>query len=233
MSRETNCVVLLSGGLDSTVLLHWVKERYDKVFPLYIAYNSSHMTQELPAAVDTCKNLKLDLEITTVIGDFSGSSLTDSTIITPDNLKDTINVVVPFRNLIMLSLAAAYADKVNAGVIAISPTKEDQEIFRDCRREFYNYVEATLNKGAKYDLPYQLLTPFITNTKDEVILFGVDMDVDFSKTWSCYNPIRRELTNDEKVAKTPICKPCGVCPACRVREKGFTLAGISDPLRSN
>lgn len=220
MGRDTNCVVLLSGGLDSTVMLYWVKERYDKVFPLYINYGSSHKEKEFHAAQQTCKELGLFLEEVKLTGNIlSDSSLVDKSIKTPDDLKDTINTVVPFRNIMMISIAASYADKVNAGVIATSPTREDFDVFRDCRREFHDALEKTLQIAAKYDQPYQILTPFITNTKEDVIRIGVDMDVDFSKTWSCYNPQRDE--------------PCGVCPACRVREKGFMLAGVKDPLRRN
>jgi 7-cyano-7-deazaguanine synthase len=217
MSRETNCVVLLSGGLDSTVMLYWIKERYDKVFPLYINYGSSHMANEFCAAITTCKDLKLDLETVIITGSiFSGSSLTNKEVKTPDDLKDTINVVVPFRNLNMISLAASYADKVDAGVIAISPTAEDREVFRDCRREFYDALEVSLKYGSKYEQTYQILTPFINNTKEDIVRIGVDLDVDFSNTWSCYNP-------QDNI-------PCKVCPACIVREKGFKLAGIKDPL---
>lgn len=220
MSRDTNCVVLLSGGLDSTVMLYWVKERYDKVFPLYINYGSRHMLKELPAATVTCKELNLNLDIVTVVGDvFSGSSLVDKNIDTPVDANETINVVVPFRNLVMISLAASYADKVNAGVIATSPTREDFDVFRDCRRDFHDLLEQILQKSAKYEQPYQILTPFINYSKDEIIRIGYDLDVDFSNTWSCYNPLENGSI-------------CGVCPACKVREKGFDFAGIVDPLRS-
>jgi len=221
MGRDTNCVVLLSGGLDSTVMLHWVKERYDKVFPLYINYGSRHMTKELSAAERTCKEFKLYLEIATVVGDiFLGSALVDRNIDIPANPDETIKAVVPFRNLVMLSLAASYADKVNAGVIATSPTREDFDVFRDCRRDFHDLFEQVLQKSAKYDQPYQILTPFINYSKDEIIRIGYDLDVDFSNTWSCYDP-----QEDGSV--------CGFCPACKVREKGFEFAGIVDPLRSN
>ncbi len=218
MSRTENCVVLYSGGLDSTVLLYWLKERYSNVSPLYINYGSSHRSKEYPAAVDTCKLLGLYLTQVTLVGEIlSGSSLVDKSVQTPDTLDLTINTVVPFRNLIMLSLAASYADKVDAGVIATSPTKEDFEVFRDCRRNFHDSLETTLKLGAKFDQYYQILTPFINYTKEEVIRTGIGLDVDFKSTWTCYNP-------------TPEGTPCLVCPSCRVRAKGFLDAGIKDPL---
>lgn len=221
MKREENCVVLYSGGLDSTVLLYWVKERYNKVFPLYVNYGSSHKECEYAAATRTCKELGLHLEEVTLSNSiFSGSSLTNKDVETPNDLSQTINVVVPFRNIIMLSLAASYADKVSAGVLATSPTKEDFEVFRDCRREFHDAFEKTLQLSAKFDQYYQILTPFINNTKEEVIRIGAGMDVNFSNCWSCYSP-KAELGKYI---------PCGVCPACQVRAKGFSAVGIVDPL---
>ena len=220
MFRSENCVVLYSGGLDSTVLVHWVKERYSNVYPLYINYGSTHKEKEYAAAVATCKQLNLELTAVNLTGDIlSGSSLVDRSIETPDTLSLTINTVVPFRNLIMLALAACYADKVYAGVLATSPTKEDFEVFRDCRREFHDSLETTLKLGAKFDQYYQVLTPFVNYTKEEVIRMGVGLDVDFKSTWTCYNP-------------TVDGEPCRVCPSCRVREKGFLDAGLKDPLIS-
>lgn len=215
--RNNTAVVLLSGGLDSTVLLYWMKERFSKIHPLYVDYGSSHKLMELSKAQETCKDLELQLHVAQVSIDFlKGSSLTDNTVETPDELKDTINVVVPFRNTMMIVLAAAFADSVGAGVISISPTLEDFAVFRDCRREFIDSLKTTLMLGSKYEQEYDILTPFIHYTKEEVISVGLSLDVDFTKTWSCYNP------QDGKA--------CGVCPACIVRKKGFDALNIKDPL---
>jgi len=216
MSREENAVVLLSGGLDSTVLTYWVKERYTKVYPLYINYGSTHQPREFAAAQRTCKELGLVLERVDVQSNiFRGAALTDAATEIPNNLSETIKVVVPFRNTLLLTFGAAYADAVDASVIAASPTKEDFDVFRDCRREFFDSLEGTLTLGAKYEQPYQILTPFINYTKEEIIGIGVTLDVLFSNTWSCY-------TGGEV--------PCQTCPACRVRQKGFAFANVPDPL---
>lgn len=217
LTRDEKVVVLYSGGLDSTVLLYWCKERFKEVYPLYVNYNSSHKEYEFDAAQRTCKELGLKLQMVDVNADiFKGSALSDVNQSMPTDLKDTINVVVPFRNLMFMTLGAAYADAVNAGNIATSPTKEDFEVFRDCRRDFYDAVEATLSLGAKYSFAYSILTPFINDTKSEVIQKGIKMDVNFENTWTCYSPQEG--------------KPCGTCPSCQVRSKGFQEANLIDPL---
>lgn len=216
MAANENVVVLLSGGLDSAVLTYWLKERYTKVYPLYIKYGSKHSSKELKAAQETCKDLGLELtviEVPEVL--FSNAALTNEAMPVPKSLEDTIQVVVPFRNLMFITFGAAYAEQVGATTIALSPTKEDYSVFRDCRREFFDSAEKTLSLGSKYERSFAILTPFINYTKEDIITLGVKMDVNFAHTWSCY------LGESE---------PCGTCPACRVRMKGFGFAGVSDPL---
>lgn len=215
---ETKIVVLLSGGLDSTVTLYWCKKRFDKIYPLYIDYGSSHKEKEFKCASDICIKNGFNLEVVKVASTiFKKSALTDKTQEMPSNLDDTINVVVPFRNLMMVTFAAAYADSVGATNIAISPTKEDYEVFRDCRRPFYDKLEQVLELGSKYEKKYQILTPFINEYKEGVIKEGIKLGVPFESTWTCY----------EKGTK-----PCGKCPSCQVRAKGFKELGIFDPLIS-
>ena len=228
--RNERVVVLYSGGLDSTTLLYWCKEKFAEVYPLYINYGSSHRELEYAAALATCETLGLTLETAKVEGDiFKRAALTDASVEMPSNLSETINVVVPFRNLMFMTLGAAYADAMDAGVIATSPTKEDFEVFRDCRREFYDHVEKTLAKGSKYENGYTIITPFITNTKAEVIQAGMDLNVDFSKTWTCYNP-QKVATPVLEGGDEVVVTPCGVCPSCQVRNMGFAALNIIDPL---
>ena len=230
MSKKA--VVLYSGGLDSTVMLHeCVKELgKENVFPLYVNYGSKHCEQEFMAHVVNCKDLGLDKNhehIVIVSQIFSNSALTGADQDVPSSLDDTIKVVVPFRNLSLATFGAMYADKIEANssevcegtpqrYIYMSPTKEDYEVFRDCRRDFFDSLEVTLNFGAKYEVEYNVVTPNIYLSKGDIIKKGVDLGVDFTKTWTCYNPVNE--------------KPCGTCPSCQVRAKGFEEAGIVDPL---
>lgn len=215
---KKGCVVLLSGGLDSTVMLHGCVLSYgsENVFPLYVNYGSKHKVYELAAAKVTCKELGLTLKTVEVSKDiFLNAALTDPATKVPSDLKNTINVVVPFRNLSLATFGAMYADMMDVNDIYLSPTKEDFEVFRDCRREFFDKVEATLELGAKYEKHYFVLTPHIHMTKAEVIQRGVELDVNFLNTWTCYDPQSS--------------RPCRVCPACQVREKGFKELGLNDP----
>jgi len=208
---DNRCVVLYSGGLDSSVMLHECVKNYgkDNVFPLYINYGSKHYAQEHNVAQITCAKLGLTLNVITLDpAIFDNAALTGIDQPVPDNLEDTIKVVVPFRNQCLVTFAAMLADKVGALKIYISPTREDYNVFRDCRREFFDMLELSLNYGAKYDVDYSICTPNIFLSKEEVIQKGLELGVDFELTWSCYNP-----TLDQK--------PCGICPACRVRQKGF------------
>jgi 7-cyano-7-deazaguanine synthase len=115
----------------------------------------------------------------------------------------------------MNCLAASYSESKELVFIATSPTKEDFEVFRDCRREFFDSLEKTLNLGAKYDKNYIIITPFIHMTKGEVIREGQRLNVPFENTWTCYEG--KET-------------PCMTCPSCQVRIQGFKDAGIIDPL---
>lgn len=216
--RKPGCVVLLSGGLDSTVMLYGCIKDYGKenVFPLYVNYGSKHRKYEYAAAVVTCSNFELKLiEVEVSKGIFSNAALTGNDVKVPNDLKDTIQIVVPFRNLSLATFGAMYADIVGVSNIYMSPTKEDYEVFRDCRRNFFDLVEATLEMGSKYEKTYLVKTPHIDMTKAEVIQKGVELGVDFKNTWTCYDPQEG--------------KPCKVCPACQVRAKGFKEFGIEDP----
>lgn len=208
---KNKCVVLYSGGLDSAVMLYGCVKDFGKenVYPLYVNYGSKHHIKEYTVAVDNCA--RLGIPLTTINLDpsiFDNVALTGANQDVPDNLEDTIKVVVPFRNQCLVTFAAMLADKVGAENIYISPTKEDYGVFRDCRREFFDTLELSLKYGAKYDVDYNIITPHIYMTKEEVIQRGLDLGVDFDLTWSCYNP------KEDGTA-------CEVCPACRVRQKGF------------
>lgn len=212
-------VALLSGGLDSTTMVYWLKNRGYDVKPLYVDYGSKHKAKELEAAQITCKKLGLSLfQLKFDLTTFSNSALTDKTKDVPDTLSEAADTVVPFRNMLLTTLGAIYADSCNTNLIAISPTKEDFEVYRDCRRVFFTQMESTLKMGSKTGgSGYEILTPFIDKVKGDVIKMGVTLKVPFEDTYTCYKGGT---------------KPCGTCPSCLVRAKGFTDAGIEDPLFS-
>ena len=216
--NNKGCVVLLSGGLDSTVMLYGCVKEYgaENVHPLYVNYGSKHRSYEYAAAKVSCHELGLTLkEIEVSRSIFANAALTSESQPLPTDLKDTINVVVPFRNLSLATFGAMYADMQQVNKIYMSPTKEDYSVFRDCRRDFFDMVESALDLGAKFEGSYFIKTPHIEMTKEQVIKRGIELGVNFLNTWTCYEPVNT--------------KPCGTCPACQVRAKGFAEVGIADP----
>ena len=167
------------------------------------------------AATVPLKILPLDLR---TIG---GSALTDD-IDVPESETTGIPVTyVPARNTIMLSLALAYAEVLGADDIFIGVNAVDYSGYPDCRPEFISAFENLANlatrAGVEGNNPYTIHTPLIQLSKAEIIRTGLDLDVDYKLTHSCYDP------NAAGVA-------CGRCDSCLLRLKGFSEAGRDDPV---
>lgn len=213
---DKNIVTLLSGGLDSTVMVYWFLNQGYNVKPLYVDYGSKHKAKELECAQTTCKKLVLDLKVIKFdLTQLGNSALTDKNIEIPENMEQAIDTVVPFRNMLLTTLGTAYAESFNINTVGLSPTKEDYAVYRDCRRTFFTEMELTLQLASKNNKGYIILTPFIDKTKEDIITIGAKLKVPFEDTWTCYKGGS---------------KPCGLCPACQVRSKGFRVAGLEDPL---
>ena len=220
-STEKNAVVLLSGGLDSATVLAIATGRGFNCHALSVDYGQRHRS-ELQAAENVAnafsaklKTIELDLRA------FGGSALTDD-IDVPEEEGEGIPVTyVPARNTIMLSLALAWAEVLEADDIFIGVNAVDYSGYPDCRPEFINAYEEMANLATKAGVVGNRLTihtPLIDLSKADIIRQGTDLGVDYSKTVSCYQ------ADDEGRA-------CGVCDSCRLRAAGFEAAGISDPTR--
>ena len=122
------------------------------------------------------------------------------------------STVVPNRNMIMLSLAAARAIAVGADGVAYAAHSGDHAIYPDCRPEFADAVAAALR--ICHYTPIELERPFVDMTKADIVRLGAELGVDFSKTWSCYKGGE---------------KHCGKCGTCVERREAFRLAGVPDP----
>ena len=215
-------VVLLSGGLDSSVALYLAKSKGFEVIALSFDYGQRH-ARELRAAKEIAKKAGVtDHQIVSLnMTSWGGSSLTDKNIEVEDgdvNRDDIPVTYVPARNMIFLSVAASVAEANEAQNIFIGVSEVDYSGYVDCRREFIDAMEKAVNlgtvMGAERNMPIRIHAPFVNMTKSEEIKLGMELGVDFSLTWSCYRGGE---------------KPCGKCDSCLLRAKAFAEAGFEDP----
>jgi 7-cyano-7-deazaguanine synthase len=214
-------VVLLSGGLDSSVVIHLAKAEGFEVYALSFDYGQKH-NKELECARATAKKVgAMQHNIVTLqLNLWGGSSLTDSKMDVEDGdvtRTDIPQTYVPARNMVFLSVAASYAEALGAQDIFIGVSEVDYSGYVDCREVFIRSMENTINlgtvMGAEKGEKIRLHTPFINKTKAEEITLGEQLGVDWSLTWSCY---RGGI------------KPCGTCDSCLLRAKAFSEAGVVD-----
>jgi 7-cyano-7-deazaguanine synthase len=216
-------VVLLSGGLDSAVLLAVARAEGFECHCLSVDYGQRHRA-ELDAARRVAhalgavahKVMRVDL---TAIG---GSALTDPHIAVPERPSDGIPVTyVPARNTILLSLGLAWAEVLSAADLFIGANSIDYSGYPDCRPEYLHAYEEMANlatRAAVEGASFTVHRPLIYLTKAEIIRRGTDLGVDFSATVSCY-----QASTDGWA--------CGRCDACRLRRAGFEAARLPDPTR--
>lgn len=215
------CIVPVSGGLDSTVILHWVASEGHEVHAVSYNYGQRHFDQEMKCAIQNCEKLakthkQIDLSFFKDI--VSSSSLVNDSIDvakTKDVLGDpqTVNYV-PNRNMMMLSICTAYAESIGAtSVYHGSALVDSQAGYWDGSIEFINAIN-NVNQLNRRDR-VEIVAPLITKSKKDIIELGVCLGVDFKNTWTCYEGKE---------------KACGECPACSSRIQGFIDAGYIDPV---
>ena len=211
---------ILSGGMDSTTTTYIAKNEGYEVVSLHFNYGQRTQTKELESFNKVCEDLNItnkyiiDLDFFTQIG---ASALTDKNIDVPTaGLEDGIPVTyVPFRNGIFLSIAGAIAEKENCEAIFIGVVEEDSSGYPDCRENFIESIEKSINLGTKDETKIKIKTPLIHLKKEDIVKKAIQENVKLNLTWSCYQ-------NEEKA--------CGVCDSCRLRLKGFEKAGLKDPI---
>ncbi|MDD5175379.1 MAG: 7-cyano-7-deazaguanine synthase QueC [Sterolibacterium sp.] len=221
-AENPKAVVLLSGGLDSATTLAIARERGFDCHCLSLDYGQRHRV-ELQAAERVAASLgasahqtiKLDLTV------FGASALTDPLIAVPiTGIAPGIPVTyVPARNTIMLSLALAWAEVLNASDIFIGVNAVDYSGYPDCRPEYICAFENMANfatKAAVEGLRVNIHAPLIDMSKAGIIRLGKQLGVDYSLTISCYQ------ADDAGRA-------CGICDSCGLRRAGFVEAGVLDP----
>jgi 7-cyano-7-deazaguanine synthase len=216
-------VVLVSGGLDSATVLAMARESGFACYALSVAYGQRHAA-ELDAAALIARALgarehrlmRVDL------ADIGGSALTDVKLSVPQHPATGIPVTyVPARNTIMLSLALAWAEVLEADDIFIGVNSIDYSGYPDCRPEFiaaFEQLAARATRSAVEGRPCRVRTPLISWSKAQIIREGTRLGVDFGQTVSCYQADAAG-------------RACGQCDSCRIRRAGFEAAGIPDPTR--
>ncbi len=214
-------VVLLSGGLDSATVLAMARAQGFGCHALSVDYGQRHHA-ELAAAQRVARSLgAVEHRVVNIdLTGFGGSALTDSNIAVPEQPGEGIPLTyVPARNTIMLSLALAWAEVLQAQDIFIGVNAVDYSGYPDCRPAFIDAFERMANLATKAAVEGHALTlhaPLLHLSKAEIIRAGSALGVDYAQTVSCYQ------ADDEGRA-------CGVCDSCRLRRAGFAAAGVADP----
>lgn len=209
--------VLLSGGMDSVTVFYQALRSHEVAACLSFDYGSKHNACEIPfAKLHSDRNqvphhvVPLDFMDHLFKSDLlkSGGDIPDGHY-AEESMKRT---VVPFRNGIMLSIAAGFAESIGAEAVVIAAHSGDHAIYPDCREPFMRSMGEAIREGSYARV--ELLRPFIDMDKAGIARCGAELCVDFENTWSCYKGGSIH---------------CGVCGTCVERREAFLLAGIPDP----
>ncbi len=210
-------VVIYSGGMDSFTVLNRAIKDGKQVYALTFDYGQKHV-KEIDYAANVCKELNIPhkvIDISAINQLLGGSSLTDDIDIPEGHYEEESmkSTVVPNRNMILLSLAVGYAVSREASQVYYGAHSGDHAIYPDCRPEFVMKMNDVC-QIANYQ-PVEIYSPYLTDTKIDILTDGISMDLDYSKSWTCYNG--RE-------------KACGKCGACQERLEAFRENDLVDPL---
>lgn len=212
-------VIVLSGGMDSAVLLTHELSLGARVAALSFDYGSKHNPRELPMASEICARLNVGHRIVGLpfINELFASSLLQSGQAIPEGAYDADSMkstVVPFRNGILIAIAVGYAESVGASRVLIGSHSGDHHIYPDCRPEFNAAMDEAARLGT--DDAVRVGFPFAAMDKREIGDLGRKLGVDFSRTWTCYKG--GELH-------------CGTCGACDERKFALRHDQGLDPTR--
>lgn len=223
--RGTPCVLLLSGGLDSTTLLALATHEGWRVHALTMRYGQRHALEiesarRIAASYDVAQHIVADIDLRA----FGGSALTSNIDVPKASDASRIGegipiTYVPARNTIFLSFALAWAEVLGASDIFIAVNALDYSGYPDCRPEYIRAFETMANLATKAGVEgtskFSIHTPLIAMSKADIIRKGTELGVDFSATLSCYDPDSNG-------------RACGECDSCLLRKKGFAEAGLGD-----
>jgi 7-cyano-7-deazaguanine synthase len=218
-------VVLLSGGMDSATAAAVALDQGFEAYGLSFRYGQRHAT-ELEAArrvaerLGVRRHVVLDIDLRA----FGGSALTGDLEVPKNTPLERIGATIPAtyvpgRNTVFLSLALAWAEVLGSADIFLGANALDYSGYPDCRPEYIEAYERMANLATRTGVEGSRLrihTPLISLSKAEIVNLGARLGVDYSLTWSCYDPGKDGTA-------------CGRCEACILRRKGFREAGMEDP----
>ena len=218
--RKPRSVVLLSGGMDSSVCAALAARDTDAA-ALHISYGQRTEDRERWAFERICdrleikRRLALKNESLSIIG---GSALTDRDIAVPEAGEqigtDIPATYVPFRNAHFLAAAVSWAEVLDAQKIYIGAVEQDSSGYPDCRPAYYQAFNAVIKAGTR-EGKIEIVTPLIGMRKSRIVKLGLELGAPFDLTWSCYS---RED------------KACGICESCVLRQRAFAEAEAHDPV---
>jgi len=216
-------VILVSGGLDSATVMAIAQEEGYEIYPLSFDYGQRH-NLELQAVQKLVERYKLTDRHKVLKLDFSGTNLSalTSDIEVPKNrdIDETIPITyVPARNTIFLSYALGYAEVIGARSIFIGAHSIDYSCYPDCRPEYIDAFEKLANLATKAGVAgdyFAIKAPLLYMNKMQIIKTGLSLEVDYSITSSCYDPIDGSA--------------CGECDSCQIRLRAFKSLGLRDPI---
>jgi 7-cyano-7-deazaguanine synthase len=227
-TQPPKAVVLLSGGLDSATVLAIAKGEGFEPCALSFRYGQRHAVELAAAArVAASQGVRRHVIVDIDLRTFGGSALTADIAVpkkaNADQITSEIPITyVPARNTIFLSFALAFAETEGTGDIFLGVNALDYSGYPDCRPEYLTAFEAMANLATKAavqgDFAIKLHAPLVQMSKAQIIRRGLDLEVDYSLTSSCYDP-------------DPSGAACGQCDSCLLRLRGFAENGVSDPIR--
>ena len=218
-NKKNKAIVLLSGGLDSSVSLYYALSKGYEAHCLTFDYGQRHK-KEIKLAEQIARKAKCKWQLVKIALPWKGSSLLDKKQKIPLKRKvdkQIPSTYVPARNIIFLSFAASYAESIKAQAIFIGANEIDYSGYPDCRQEFLDAFANALKKGTKagtQGAKTVITAPLVKKNKQQIVQLAIKLGVPLELTWSCYVGGKR---------------PCGVCDSCVLRAQGFAQAKTKDP----
>ena len=219
---KKRAVVLVSGGMDSAVVLAIAREQGFEPYALSVRYGQRH-TSELDAADRVSNALGAAAHKTVVVDlrSIGGSALTDDIDVPEAGGRGIPVTYVPARNTIMLSVALGWAEVLGSADLFCGVNAVDYSGYPDCRPEFIEAFDKLANVATKAGVEgagFRVHAPLLHLSKADIVREGLRLGVDFAQTVSCYQADAAG-------------RACRHCDACRLRAEGFAAAGVSDPTR--